>query len=63
MIYKIVGKEGEYVVKNSSSILQYKVDKNGNFTGESVMHITTDSIENTNDRREVTEKLKDCSSK
>lgn len=63
MISKIVGKEGEYLVKNSSNILQYKVDKNGKFTGESVMHITTDSIENYNDRREVTEKLKDYSTK
>lgn len=57
MYLKIEGNEGEYLVKNESSILQYKCDEHGNKTGESVLHIITDSIENQEDRNEVTRKI------
>ena len=57
MFLKIKGKEGEYLVKNESSILQYKLDENGQKTGESVLHIITDSIENQDDRSEVTKTI------
>lgn len=59
MDIRVKGKEGEYLVKNRSSILQYKIDKNGIQTGESVLHIITDSIENYHDRKIITEKLKE----
>ncbi len=57
MFLKVKGKEGDYLVKNESSILQYKLDKNGQKTGESVLHIITDSIENQDDRSEVTKTI------
>lgn len=59
MIFKIEGIDGEYFIKNESSIFQYKLDKNGVKTGESLMHIITDSIENNHDRKKVTKKIKD----
>ena len=57
MYFELKGIEGEYIVKNESSILQYKLDKNGKKTGESVIHIITDSIENNKDRYEITKKI------
>lgn len=57
MYFELKGIEGEYFVKNESSILQYKLDKNGQKTGESIMHIITDSIENHNDRKEIAKKI------
>jgi hypothetical protein len=57
MEIRIQGEEGNYIVKNESSILQYKLDNNGIQTGESVLHIITDSIENNADRSEVSKKL------
>ena len=57
MFLIVKGKEGDYLVKNESSILQYKFDENGKKTGESVMHIITDSIENQEDRTEVTKTI------
>ncbi len=59
MLVKIKGIEGEYLLKNESSILQYKLDENGNHTGESVLHIITDSIENTEDRTEISKKIEE----
>jgi len=59
MDIRVKGKDGEYLVKNRSSILQYKIDMNGNQTGESVLHIITDSIENSDDRIKITEKLRE----
>lgn len=59
MQLKIKGKEGEYLVKNRSSILQFKLDDSGKQTGESILHIITDSIENNYDRKMITEKLKE----
>jgi hypothetical protein len=56
---EVKGKEGDYIVKNESSILQYKLDENGNQTGESVLHIITDSIENQEDRSEVAKKIEE----
>jgi hypothetical protein len=57
MYFEIRGLEGEYIIKNESSILQYKLDENGQKTGESIMHIITDSIENNEDRNRVTKKI------
>lgn len=57
MTLRIKGKDGEYVVKNGSSIFQYKIDSNGAYTGDSILHIITDSIENSDDRKEVTKKI------
>ena len=59
MLVKIKGIDGEYLLKNESSILQYKLDENGEHTGESVMHIITDSIENNQDRKEVSKKIEE----
>ena len=59
MLMKFKGKEGDYIVKNGSSILQYKLDENGEKTGESLLHIITDSIENQEDRNEVIKKIEE----
>jgi len=59
MLMKFKGKEGDYIVKNESSILQYKLDENGEKTGESLLHIITDSIENQEDRNEVIKKIEE----
>ncbi len=59
MNVRIKGEEGEYLVKNRSSILQYKIDDTGKQTGESILHIITDSIENYYYRMKITEKLKE----
>lgn len=57
MTLRFSGKEGNYVVKNESSILQYKKNEDGLQTGDSILHIITDTIENNEDRREVTKKI------
>jgi hypothetical protein len=57
MYFELKGVDGDYLVKNESSILQYKLDKDGNKTGESIMHIITDSIENQQDRKKITTKI------
>jgi len=57
MLLKISGKEGDYIVKNESSIFQYKKDENGLKTGESILHIITDSIENQEDRSEIAKRI------
>jgi hypothetical protein len=59
MFMEVKGKEGDYLVKNESSILQYMLDETGNKTGESVLHIITDSIENHEDRSEVAKKIEE----
>ena len=59
MELKMKGKDGEYIVKNESSIIQIKTDLNGEQTGESVMHIITDSIENNEDRTEVSKMIEE----
>lgn len=59
MFLKIKGHDGEYVIKNGSNILQYKFDKNGSSSGETVVHIITDSIENKYDRIQVSQKIKE----
>lgn len=57
MKVKFIGNDGEYVVKNSSSIMQFKLDKDGNHTGESIIHSITDTIENNEDRKEISKKI------
>ncbi|MCB0744540.1 MAG: hypothetical protein H6613_10485 [Ignavibacteriales bacterium] len=54
---KVKGNAGEFLIKNSSTILELKVDENGNKTGESLVHIISDSIEDQYDRNLVNEKL------
>ena len=54
---KVKGNAGEFLIKNSSTILELKVDENGNKTGESFVHIISDSIEDQYDRNLVNEKL------
>ena len=54
---KVRGNAGEFLIKNSSTILELKVDENGNKTGESLVHIISDSIEDQYDRNLVNEKL------
>jgi hypothetical protein len=54
MHFNIIGKEGDYLVKNSHTILQYKKDNKGSKTGECIIHIITDSIENNEDRKHIT---------
>ena len=57
MNIKIKGKDGDYVVKNESTILQYKINENGEKTGESIRHIILDTIEDNEDRNEIFKKL------
>lgn len=57
MLLKVNGVEGDYFVKNESSITQYVKDENGKHTGESILHIITDSIENSEDRNEISKKI------
>ncbi len=59
MLVKISGVEGDYLVKNESSITQYLKDEQGVHTGESVLHIITDSIENSEDRNEISKKIEE----
>ena len=54
---KVKGNAGEFLIKNSSTILELKVDENGNKTGECLVHIISDSIEDQYDRNLVNEKL------
>ena len=57
MYFKLKGIDGDYLIKNEFSILQYKLDKDGNKTGKCIMHIITDSIENPQDRKIITKKI------
>ena len=54
MVIKLKGNEGDYLVKNSSTIVQYKKDSNG----KSILHIIVDSIENNEDRLLVQKNIK-----
>lgn len=54
MTQTIKGNNGDYLIKNENTIIQYKLDDDGNHTGESVMHIITDSIEDPEDRNQIT---------
>jgi len=58
MFLKVKGIEGDYLVKNASSILQYKLNEKGEKTGESIIHIITDSIENSEKNRGIYLKLR-----
>lgn len=59
MLVKIKGVEGDYLLKNESSILQYKINEKGELTGESILHIITDSIENSQDRNDISKKIEE----
>ena len=59
MSYQLKGNEKEYLILGGSNILEFSIDEEGNHTGESKVHIITDSIENNEDRSLITEKLKD----
>jgi hypothetical protein len=58
MVIKLKGNEGDYLVKNSSTIVQYKKDSNGKRNGKSILHIIVDSIENNEDRLLVQKNIK-----
>jgi hypothetical protein len=58
----IRGNAGEFVIKNESSILEIKIDELGNQTGESIVHVITDSIENQEDRALVNQKIEEYKS-
>ena len=47
------GNEGIYKIYSRSHILQYRVDKKGNSSGSSLIHNSTDSINNNHDRKKV----------
>ena len=59
MYLEIKGIEGNYIIKNESSIFQYKVDENGQKIGKGILHIITDSIENQEDRMKVNKKIEE----
>ncbi len=59
MSYQLKGNAKEYLIKSDTNILEFKLDEYGNHTGESKVHIITDSIENNEDRTIITEKLKE----
>ena len=61
MSHTIKGNNGEYFVKNESTIIQYKLDDAGNQTGECVLHIITDSIEDSEDRNNITKIIEEYS--
>lgn len=58
MVIKLKGNEGYYLVKNSSTIVQYKKSSNGKGNGKSILHIIVDSIENNEDRILVQNNIK-----
>lgn len=58
MVIKLKGNEGDYLVKNSSTIVQYQKDSNGKRNGKSILHIIVDSIENNEDRNLVQKNIK-----
>ncbi|MFZ1289837.1 MAG: hypothetical protein WAR79_07090 [Melioribacteraceae bacterium] len=59
MSFTVKGNSGKFFIKNESSILELKIDETGNQTGESKVHVITDSIENQEDRILVIQKLKE----
>ena len=63
MNFIVKGNSAEFIIKNESSILELKIDESGNQTGESVVHVITDSIENQEDRKLVDKKLEEFISK
>lgn len=48
-----IGQEGEYQIHNSRFICQAKVNLEGESLPNRVVHLTTESIENLEDRRSV----------
>ncbi len=52
-----IGKEGEYQIHNSSLIYQTKLNLEGESASNNVIHLTTESIENVEDRERVKYKL------
>lgn len=57
MVIEVDGNDGKYFVKDPSNIVQLKLDRNGEKTGESKVHIIADSIENKEDRVKVSETI------
>lgn len=52
-----IGKEGEYQIHNSSLIYQIKLNLEGEVSSNNIIHLTTESIENLDDRKGVKLKL------
>lgn len=61
MSQTVKGNNGDYLIKNESTIIQYKLDDDGNHTGECVLHIITDSIEDSEDRNSITKIIEEYS--
>jgi hypothetical protein len=59
MSITIKGNAGDYLIRNEFSILEVKLDKTGNQTGESKVHVIADSIEDQDDRIMVIQKLRE----
>lgn len=57
MVIEVNGNDGKYLIKDPSKIVQFKTDNAGKNTGESVVHIIADTIENKEDRTKVSEKI------
>lgn len=52
-----IGQEGEYQIHNSSLIYQTKLNLEGEVSSNNIVHLTTESIENLDDRKSVNFKL------
>lgn len=52
-----IGKEGEYQIHNSSLIYQTRLNLEGEISSNNIIHLTTESIENLDDRKRVKLKL------
>lgn len=50
---EIKGNEGNYLIKNESVIVQFKINSQGKETGERIIHSITDTIENSEDRKHI----------
>ena len=52
-----IGQEGEYQIHNSSLIYQTRLNLEGEVSSKNIIHLTTESIENLDDRKRVKLKL------
>lgn len=52
-----IGKEGEYQIHNSSLICQTRLNLEGEPSSKNIIHLTTESIEDSDDRKSVKMKL------
>ena len=57
MILEVKGKDGTYLVKDPSNIIQLSMNAKGENMSKSKIHIITDTIENMEDRQKVSAKI------